>query len=166
MMNLVEDLVINRGRLEQIAKKHGIKEFDEALSMVGRSVSDLQNLMMGGIRMMPLERIFNRLPRVVRDVANYDGKEVEFTIEGGETELDRSMMDGLSDPLLHLIRNGVNHGIETPEIRKASGKSPPKGLLRLSRGGTRTMLSSRSRTTVPASITRNSGRKGGSREAS
>ncbi len=130
MMNLVEDLVINRGRLEQIAKKHGIKEFDEALSMVGRSVSDLQNLMMG-IRMMPLERIFNRLPRVVRDVANHDGKEVELTIEGGETELDRSMMDGLSDPLLHLIRNGVNHGIETPEIRKAGGK-PPKGSLRLS----------------------------------
>lgn len=129
MMNLVEDLVINRGRLEQIAKKHGIKEFDEALSMVGRSVSDLQNLMMG-IRMMPLERIFNRLPRVVRDVANHDGKEVELTIEGGETELDRSMMDGLSDPLLHLIRNAVNHGIETPEIRKASGK-PPKGSLRL-----------------------------------
>ncbi|KDE55719.1 chemotaxis protein CheA [Methanoculleus sp. MH98A] len=129
MMNLVEDLVINRGRLEQIAKKHGIKEFDEALSMVGRSVSDLQNLMMG-IRMMPLERIFNRLPRVVRDVANHDGKEVEFSIEGGETELDRSMMDGLSDPLLHIIRNAVNHGIETPEIRKASGK-PPKGSLRL-----------------------------------
>ncbi len=129
MMNLVEDLVINRGRLEQIAKKHGIKEFDEALSMVGRSVSDLQNLMMG-IRMMPLERIFNRLPRVVRDVANHDGKEVEFTIEGGETELDRSMMDGLSDPLLHIIRNAVNHGIETPEIRKACGK-PPKGSLRL-----------------------------------
>ncbi|KLK87190.1 chemotaxis protein CheA [Methanoculleus sediminis] len=129
MMNLVEDLVINRGRLEQIAKKHGIKEFDEALSMVGRSVSDLQNLMMG-IRMMPLERIFNRLPRVVRDVANHDGKEVEFSIEGGETELDRSMMDGLSDPLLHIIRNAVNHGIETPEIRNASGKSP-KGSLRL-----------------------------------
>ncbi len=129
MMNLVEDLVINRGRLELIAKKHGIKEFDEALSMVGRSVSDLQNLMMG-IRMMPLERIFNRLPRVVRDVANHDGKEVEFTIEGGETELDRSMMDGLSDPLLHIIRNAVNHGIETPEIRKTCGK-PPKGSLRM-----------------------------------
>jgi two-component system chemotaxis sensor kinase CheA len=130
MMNLVEDLVINRGRLEQIAKKHGIKEFDEALNMVGRSVSDLQNLMMG-IRMMPLERIFNRLPRVVRDVANHDCKEVELTIEGGETELDRSMMDGLSDPLLHIIRNAVNHGIETPEIREAAGK-PRKGTLRLS----------------------------------
>ncbi|WP_332449539.1 chemotaxis protein CheA [Methanoculleus sp.] len=129
MMNLVEDLVINRGRLEQIAKKHGIKEFDEALSMVGRSVSDLQNLMMG-VRMMPLERIFNRLPRVVRDVANHDGKEVELVIAGGETELDRGMMDGLSDPLLHLIRNGVNHGIETPDVREACGK-PRKGLLRL-----------------------------------
>ena len=120
MMNLVEDLVINRGRLEQIARKHGIKEFDEALSMIGRSVSDLQNLMMG-IRMMPLDRIFNRFPRVVRDVATHDGKEVEFTIEGGETELDRGMMDGLSDPLLHIIRNAVNHGIELPEVREASG---------------------------------------------
>lgn len=129
MMNLVEDLVINRGRLEQIAKKHGIKEFDEALNMIGRSVSDLQNLMMG-IRMMPLERIFNRLPRVVRDVANHDGKEVEFVIEGGETELDRSMMDGLSDPLLHIIRNAVNHGIEIPDVREAAGK-PRKGSLRL-----------------------------------
>lgn len=129
MMNLVEDLVINRGRLEQIARKHGIKEFDEALGMIGRSVSDLQNLMMG-IRMMPLERIFNRFPRVVRDVANHDGKEVEFIVEGGETELDRSMMDGLSDPLLHIIRNAVNHGIETPDARKAAGK-PAKGLVRL-----------------------------------
>ena len=129
MMNLVEDLVINRGRLEQIARKHGIKEFDEALSMIGRSVSDLQNLMMG-IRMMPLDRIFNRFPRVVRDVATHDGKEVEFTIEGGETELDRGMMDGLSDPLLHIIRNAVNHGIELPEIREASGK-PRTGSLRL-----------------------------------
>ncbi len=129
MMNLVEDLVINRGRLELIARKHGIKEFDEALSMVGRSVSDLQNLMMG-IRMIPLERIFSRLPRVVRDVANYDGKEVEFVVEGGDTELDRSMMDGLNDPLLHIIRNAVNHGIEPPAVREAAGK-PRKGLLKL-----------------------------------
>ncbi|RXE55542.1 chemotaxis protein CheA [Methanoculleus taiwanensis] len=129
MMNLVEDLVINRGRLELIARKHGIKEFDEALSMVGRSVSDLQNLMMG-IRMIPLERIFSRLPRVVRDVANYDGKEVEFVVEGGDTELDRSMMDGLNDPLLHIIRNAVNHGIESPGVREAAGK-PRKGLLKL-----------------------------------
>jgi len=130
MMNLVEDLVINRGRLKQIAQKHQIKEFDEALNMVGRSVADLQNLMMH-IRMIPLNHIFNRLPRVVRDVAQHDHKEVEFVIEGGDTELDRSVMDGLNDPLLHLIRNAVDHGVELPDERKAAGK-PEKGLLRLS----------------------------------
>ncbi len=129
IMNLVEDLVINRGRLKQIAEKHKIKEMDEAIGMVDRSVSDLQNLMMN-IRMIPLNQIFNRLPRVVRDVAQYDGKEVDFFIEGGETELDRSVMDGLNDPLLHLIRNAVNHGIESPEVREKAGK-PRKGFVRL-----------------------------------
>lgn len=130
IMNLVEDLVINRGRLKQIADDHKIKEMDEAIGMVERSVADLQNLMMT-IRMIPLSHIFNRLPRVVRDVAQYDGKEVEFVMEGGETELDRSVMDGLNDPLLHLIRNAVNHGIEAPDVREKAGK-PRKGFVRLS----------------------------------
>ncbi|MDD3407244.1 MAG: Hpt domain-containing protein [Methanomicrobium sp.] len=130
MMNLVEDLVINGGRLKQIAKDHQIKEMDEALNMVSRSISDLQNLMMY-IRMIPLNQIFNRFPRVVRDVAHHDGKEVEFIMTGGETELDRSVIDNLGDPLLHLIRNGVNHGIETPDERVASGKQG-KGTLQLS----------------------------------
>ena len=130
IMNLVEDLVINRGRLKQIAEEHKIKEMDEAIGMVDRSVSELQNLMMN-IRMIPLNHIFNRLPRVVRDVAQYDSKEVEFVIEGGETELDRSVMDGLNDPLLHLIRNAVNHGIESPDIREKAGK-PRKGYVKLS----------------------------------
>ncbi len=130
IMNLIEDLVINRGRLKQIAGQHRIKEMDEAIGMVDRSVSELQSLMMN-IRMVPLNHIFNRLPRVVRDVAQYDGKEVEFVISGGETELDRSVMDGLNDPLLHLIRNAVNHGIEKPETRKNAGK-PGKGSVRLS----------------------------------
>lgn len=129
IMNLVEDLVINRGRLKQIAEQHRIKEMDEAIGMVDRSVSELQNLMMN-IRMIPLNHIFNRLPRVVRDVAQYDSKEVEFVMEGGETELDRSVMDGLNDPLLHLIRNSVNHGIESPEAREAAGK-PRKGFVKL-----------------------------------
>jgi len=129
IMNLVEDLVINRGRLKQISEQYKIREMDEAIGMVERSVSDLQNLMMN-IRMIPLSHIFNRLPRVVRDVAQYDSKEVEFFIEGGETELDRSVMDGLNDPLLHLIRNAVNHGIESPEIRENAGK-PRKGTVKL-----------------------------------
>ena len=130
MMNLIEDLVINRGRLKQIAEKNKMKEMDEAINMIDRSVSDLQVLMMD-IRMIPLNHIFNRLPRVVRDTAHYDGKEVNFVMEGGETELDRSVMDGLNDPLLHLIRNAVNHGIESPERRKEVGK-PEKGLVQLS----------------------------------
>jgi two-component system, chemotaxis family, sensor kinase CheA len=130
IMNLVEDLVINRGRLKQISEQHKIKELGEAIGMVERSVSELQNLMMN-IRMIPLNQIFNRLPRVVRDVAIYDNKEVEFVIEGGETELDRSVMDGLNDPLLHLIRNAVNHGIESPEVREKAGK-PRKGFVKLS----------------------------------
>jgi len=130
IMNLVEDLVINRGRLKQIAEQHKIKEMDEAIAMVDRSVSDLQNLMMI-IRMIPLNHIFNRLPRVVRDVAQHDGKDVNFVIEGGETELDRSVMDGLNDPLLHLIRNAVNHGIESPDARERGGK-PRKGNVKLS----------------------------------
>ncbi|MCJ7741525.1 MAG: chemotaxis protein CheA, partial [Methanoregula sp.] len=130
IMNRVEDLVINRGRLKQIAEQHKIKELDEAIAMVDRSVSELQNLMMI-IRMIPLNHIFNRLPRVVRDVAQYEGKDIDFVIAGGETELDRSVMDGLNDPLLHLIRNAVNHGIETPDAREKGGK-PRKGHVRLS----------------------------------
>ncbi len=130
MMNLVEDLVINRGRLEQIAQEYKIKELDETLNMVGRSVADLQVMMMD-IRMIPLNHIFNRFPRTVRDIATKEGKEVDFIVEGGDTELDRSVMDGLNDPLLHLIRNGLDHGIEPPDVRIKNGK-PPKGTLKLS----------------------------------
>ncbi|MCL2460664.1 MAG: Hpt domain-containing protein, partial [Euryarchaeota archaeon] len=129
MMNLVEDLVINRGRLEQIAQQHKIKELDETLNMVGRSVAELQDMMMG-IRMIPLNQTFNRFPRTVRDIALRENKEVDFIIKGGETELDRSVMEGLNDPLLHLIRNGIDHGIESPDVRVANGKNP-KGTLTL-----------------------------------
>lgn len=130
MMNLVEDLVINRGRITEIARDHQMKDLDETLNMIGRSVSDLQNLMMN-IRMIPLNHIFNRFPRTVRDIANREGKEVDFVIEGGDTELDRSVMDGLNDPLMHLIRNAIDHGIERPDIRESAGK-PRKGTLLLS----------------------------------
>ncbi len=129
MMNLVEDLVINRGRIQQIARKNQLKELEETLNMVGRSVSDLQNLMMN-IRMIPLTHIFNRFPRVVRDIARREEKEVELLIEGGDVELDRSVMEGLNDPLLHLIRNAIDHGIELPAERTAAGK-PETGHLRI-----------------------------------
>lgn len=130
MMNLVEDLVINRGRVIQIAQQFHMKELDETLSMIGRSVIDLQDLMMN-IRMIPLSHIFNRFPRTVRDLSQKKQKEVELVITGGDTELDRSVMDGLNDPLLHLIRNAIDHGIETPLQREKAGKKR-KGLIRLS----------------------------------
>jgi len=96
-MNLVEDLVINRGRLKQIAEQHKIKEMDEAIAMVDRSVSELQNLMMI-IRMIPLNHIFNRLPRVVRDVARYDGKEVDLLLKGEKPSLTGVSWTGSMTP--------------------------------------------------------------------
>lgn len=129
MMTMVEDLVINGGRLRQLARQYNLKEVDEAMGMVSRSISELQNMMIN-IRMIPLNQIFKRFPRVVRDVAVHDKKEVEFLMEGGDTEMDRSVIDGLGDPLLHLIRNAVNHGIERPEERILRGKDP-KGTIRL-----------------------------------
>jgi two-component system, chemotaxis family, sensor kinase CheA len=129
MMNLIEDLVINRGRVIQIAQKYRMKELDETLNMIGRSVADLQNLMMN-IRMIPLSHIFNRFPRTVRDLSRKEGKEIELVITGGQTELDRSVMEGLNDPLLHLIRNAIDHGIEIPEQRRKTGK-PEKGVIQI-----------------------------------
>ncbi|MBT8507300.1 chemotaxis protein CheA [Methanomicrobiaceae archaeon CYW5] len=129
MMTMVEDLVINGGRLRQLARQYNLKEVDEAMGMVSRSISELQNMMIN-IRMIPLNQIFKRFPRVVRDVAVHDGKDVEFLMEGGDTEMDRGVIDGLGDPLLHLIRNAVNHGIERPEERIQRGKDP-KGTIRL-----------------------------------
>lgn len=130
MMNLIEDLVINRGRIIQIADKYRMKDLDESLNMIGRSVGDLQDLMMN-IRMIPISHIFNRFPRTIRDLSKKMNKEIDLEIEGGQTELDRSVMEGLNDPLLHLIRNSIDHGIEFPDIREQAGK-PRKGLIRLS----------------------------------
>ena len=130
MMNLIEDLVINRGRVMQLAQEYRMKDLDETLNMIGRSVADLQNLMMN-IRMIPLSHIFNRFPRTVRDLSQKMKKEIELTIEGGQTELDRSVMEGLNDPLLHLIRNAIDHGIEFPDQREKAGK-PRKGLIQIS----------------------------------
>ncbi|MDH7593626.1 MAG: chemotaxis protein CheA [Methanomicrobiales archaeon] len=132
MMNLIEDLVLKEGRIRQIAGKYQVTELDEAIGMIGRTISDLHELMMR-IRMIPLDYIFNRFPRVVRDVAHHEGKDVELIITGGDVELDRSVMDGLNDPLLHLIRNAVNHGIESPDERVSAGKKP-RGTVRLSAG--------------------------------
>ncbi len=122
IMNLVGELVISKGRLLQIAQQYDIPELREAISIMDKSITSLQDEIMR-IRMVKVERVFNKFPRMVRDLARKLGKKVEFVMEGLETELDRTVLDEISDPLIHLIRNAVDHGIEPPEERKAAGKS-------------------------------------------
>ncbi|MDY6795625.1 MAG: chemotaxis protein CheA [Actinomycetota bacterium] len=130
LMNLIGELVINRTRLQEVASSYDITELKEALSHTARLTADLQDEVMK-TRMVPVEHIFNRFPRMVRDLAKSRGKEVDFTMEGKEIELDRTILDEISDPLMHLLRNAVDHGIDSPELREAMGK-PRRGSIRLS----------------------------------
>lgn len=130
IMNLVGELVISKGRLLQIATEHEIPELKEAVSIMDKSITSLQDEIMR-IRMVKIERVFSKFPRMVRDLARKLGKKIEFIMEGHDTELDRTVLDEISDPLVHLVRNAVDHGIEMPEERKAAGKSEV-GKIRLS----------------------------------
>jgi two-component system chemotaxis sensor kinase CheA len=138
LLNLVGELVIDRTRLfqlgnsliDQFGDDRMLGDLQQTALHIGRITDELQEQVMKS-RMLPIESVFNRLPRVVRDVAAKQGKQIDFIVEGKDTELDRSVIEEIGDPLLHLIRNGVDHGIETPEERIAAGK-PPVGRLRLS----------------------------------
>ena len=123
LMNMVSELVIYRTRLEQIVTDHKSQELNETLEQVGRTTSDLQDLVMK-IRMLPLDTVFNRFPRMIRDVSVELNKEINFIIEGADTELDRTVIDEIGEPLIHLLRNAADHGIESKEERIAAGKSP------------------------------------------
>ena len=129
LMNLIGELVINRTRLQEIASSQNIPELKEALAQTARLTADLQDEVMK-TRMVPVERIFNRFPRMVRDLAKSRGKEVDFVIEGKDIELDRTILDEISDPLMHLLRNAVDHGIDSPVEREARGK-PRRGSIKL-----------------------------------
>lgn len=123
LMNMVSELVINRTRLEQISLKYKSQELNETLEQVARTTTDLQDLVMK-IRMLPLDVVFNRFPRMIRDVSVELDKEINFVIEGAETELDRTVIDEIGEPLIHLLRNAADHGVESKEERLASGKNP------------------------------------------
>ena len=123
LMNMVSELVIYRTRLEQIVVSQKSPELNETLEQVGRTTSDLQDLVMK-IRMLPLDTVFNRFPRMIRDISVELNKEINFVIEGAETELDRTVIDEIGEPLIHLLRNAADHGIESKEERIAAGKSP------------------------------------------
>lgn len=130
LMNLVGELVINRTRVEQLAYDKQYNSLNSALNVVGSVTNDIQEIVMK-LRMVPIENIFNRFPRLVRDISKDLGKNVELKIDGHDTEMDRAVIDDLGDPLVHLVRNSLDHGLESPEERKKLGK-PEKGLLELS----------------------------------
>ncbi|WP_066053322.1 chemotaxis protein CheA [Robertmurraya korlensis] len=122
LMNLFEELVIDRGRLEQISRDLNNSELHETVERMSRISGDLQNIILN-MRMVPVETVFNRFPRMVRQLARDLGKKINLEIVGAETELDRTVIDEIGDPLVHLIRNALDHGVETPEVRRAKGKS-------------------------------------------
>ena len=130
LMNLVGELVINRTRLTQIAHGFDLPELREALDQTSRLTAELQDEVMK-TRMVPVEHVFNRFPRMVRDLARTEYKEIDFVVEGKEIELDRTILDEISDPLIHMIRNAVDHGIAIPEKRVKQGK-PARGTVKLS----------------------------------
>ncbi len=121
LMNLMGELVINKVRLEQIGQTNRLTELTETLEQMDRVTTDLQNIVMK-VRMVPVSSVFNRFPRMVRDIAKELNKEFNLTIEGEETELDRTVIDEIGDPLMHLLRNSCDHGVEMPDVREAKGK--------------------------------------------
>ena len=130
LMNLVGELVISRARIERLVQEARLREFDEPLSQLGRISGDIQELVTK-LRMVPVCFTFDRFPRLIRDLSKQLQKNVELVLEGEETELDRTVIDEIGDPMVHLIRNSMDHGIERPADRKALGK-PEKGTLKIS----------------------------------
>lgn len=130
LMDLIGELVIARGRLQQIGSQLGDPALDETLTQASRLIADLRDEIVTS-RMVPVWQVFDRFPRLVRDAARALGKQIDFVIEGKDIELDRSMLDEIGDPIVHLLRNAVDHGFELPEDRVRAGK-PAEGRLVLS----------------------------------
>lgn len=130
MVNLVGELVIMRSRLEAIAKQIELKPMLDALEELRQISGELQHEVMQ-TRMVPVGNIFNRFPRMVRDLGRDLGKDIAFEMDGLDIELDRTVLDEIGDPIVHLLRNAIDHGIEAAATRKAEGK-PERGTVRLS----------------------------------
>ena len=129
LLNLVGELVIVRGRLQALVRDEGSATLQEAMADATRLIGDLQSEVMTS-RLVPVGQVFDRFPRLVRDVARQLGKDVLFGIEGKDIAIDRSVLDEIGEPVVHLLRNAVDHGLETPEVREAAGK-PRAGRLTL-----------------------------------
>lgn len=129
LMNLFSELLIDRVRLEQLASEVQNSDLTETVEHMGRVSGDLQNIVMK-LRMVPVDTVFNRFPRMIRDLAKSLDKKVDLVITGADTELDRTVIDEIGDPLVHLLRNAVDHGIESIPDRLAAGK-PETGTVHL-----------------------------------
>jgi len=129
LLNLVGELVIFKTRLNQIEtqirgeirNKPLTKEFSDGLELMGKTISGLQEGIMR-VRMLPVRQVFQKFPRMVRDLSKRQGKEINLLFAGEDTELDKTVIDELEEPLLHILRNAIDHGIETPKERVAKGK--------------------------------------------
>ncbi|MDX1553955.1 MAG: chemotaxis protein CheA, partial [Marinobacter sp.] len=130
IMNMVGELVLVRNRLQRLGAQSEDEHMHKAVSNLDVVTTDLQSAVMA-TRMQPIKKVFGRFPRVVRDLARNLKKEINLEMHGEETDLDKNLVEALSDPLVHLVRNSVDHGIEAPDIREKAGK-PRQGTVTLS----------------------------------
>ena len=129
LMNLSGELMINKVQLIQLSEQYSRSSLKHTIDNIDRLTTELQDVVMH-IRMVPVSQIFNRFPRLVRDLSHKENKKINFILEGKEIELDRTILEEIGEPIIHLLRNAVDHGIELPEERVASGKGE-EGTIRL-----------------------------------
>lgn len=141
LTNLAGELLVARGRLTDVAHEIADPALDEALAQASRLITNLHDEIMAS-RMVAVGQVFDRFPRLIRDAANALGKEIELTLDGRDIELDRSMLDEIGEPIVHLLRNAADHGIERPDVRERSGK-PRAGQLTLTVTRERQMVTMR-----------------------
>ena len=130
IMNMVGELVLVRNRLQRLGSESEDSEMHKAVSNLDVVTTDLQSAVMA-TRMQPIKKVFGRFPRVVRDLARNLKKEINLVMHGEDTDLDKNLVEALADPLVHLVRNSVDHGIEMPDVREQAGK-PRQGTVTLS----------------------------------
>ncbi|MEA3351937.1 MAG: chemotaxis protein CheA [Chloroflexota bacterium] len=138
LLNVVTEMIINRSLLSRMGQYYKLKPLEDALIDHSRLLTQLQNAVLT-MRMVPVKQVFGRFPRMVRDLLKKEGKIAQLIIAGQDVELDRAALERLSDPLIHILRNAIDHGLETPYEREKAGK-PPSGTLRLSARRERDMV--------------------------
>jgi two-component system chemotaxis sensor kinase CheA len=129
LVDLVGELLITTMRFKSLNEQYKIKEFEKSIGQLSMMTADIQYEVTEA-RMIPVDQVFNRFPRMVRDLAKRENKKIEFTMEGSDIKLDRTVLDQIGEPLIHLLRNSIDHGIEAPEQRTAAGK-PETGKIQL-----------------------------------